>query len=101
MHRTRSITNLKRGHITRCILRGIAAKYETESLFRSGLPSVVDQSRIKWKSSMIPRRTDIENRQVGHGSGDPIGPWVLGKMPSVNNARIDSDVLRPGPENSF
>jgi len=63
MERRRSITSLNRGHIGRCILHGITAQYETESLSGSGLPSVVDRSSAERKRSMIPRWTDIENRQ--------------------------------------
>jgi hypothetical protein len=58
------MTSLNRGHIARCILHGINAQCETESLFGSGLPSVVDRPSAGRKSSMISRRTGFENRQV-------------------------------------
>ena len=51
--------------IARCILYGITAHCETESSPGSGLPSAVDRPSAERKSSVIPRRTDIENPHVG------------------------------------
>jgi len=63
MQRRRSVTKLSSDNIVRCILHGFAAQYETDSSSVSGIPSIVDRSSAGKKHSMIPGRTDFENRQ--------------------------------------
>jgi hypothetical protein len=50
--------------MSRGILDGIDAYYETESSFAIGLSSVVDPSSAERKSSISPRRTESENTRA-------------------------------------
>ena len=53
-------------HFTRCILRGITTRCETDPLPGFGLPSVVDRSSAGREYSMLTGRTDSENPQGVH-----------------------------------